>query len=83
MNEFDSAPLRLHSVGCGIDSQGMVYPMLGEDVKTKLMKYDLENGNHVNDIEPDDDWMIALSAEDRRAINEMSGDFKINSKDGE
>ena len=36
MNEFDSVPLRLHSVGCGIDSQGMVYPMLGEDVKTKL-----------------------------------------------
>ena len=88
MHELDIVPLKLHSVGCGINSQGMVYTMLGEDVKTKLTAYDWENGIHINDIEPDGDWMIALSAEDRRAINEMSAsptvsfilksDFKIN-----
>jgi len=82
MNEYESVPLsliRLMSVGCGIDGQGMVYPMLGWDVKTKLMEYDLENRNHINDIEPDDDWMIALSEDDRRIVDQI----KINSKDGE
>ena len=72
MNEFDSVPLRLTSVGCGINSQGMVYPMLGEDVKTKLTAYDWDNGIHINDIEPDGDWMIALSAEDRRAVTTIT-----------
>ena len=68
MHELDIVPLKLHSVGCGINSQGMVYTMLASDITP----YDWKNGIHINDIEPDGDWMIALSAEDRRAINEMS-----------
>ena len=68
MNEFNSVPHRLMSVGCGIDGDGMVYAMYGWDAKTKLMTYDLENGTHIDDIEPDGDWMRALSDGDREAI---------------
>jgi hypothetical protein len=71
MTEFNCVPLRLLSVGCGIDSTGMVYPMLGWDVETKLMAYDLENGNHVNGIASDDDWMLALSEQDRNTVNQI------------
>ena len=68
MNEFDSVPLRLMSVGCGIDGDGMVYAMYGWDVRTKLMSYDMKNGTHIDDIEPDGEWMNALSDGDREAI---------------
>ena len=68
MSEFDSVPITLMSVGCGIDSSGMVYPMFGWDVKTNLMSYDMENGTHINDIEPDGDWALALSEDDRHSI---------------
>ena len=70
-NEFCSVPLTLMSVGCGIDGHGMVYPMFGWDVKTKLMSYDMENGTHINDIEPDGDWALALSEDDRESIKIM------------
>jgi hypothetical protein len=71
ISEPNGVPLRLMSVGCGVDGTGMVYPMLGWDVKTKLMAYDMENGNHINDIEPDDDWTLALSEEDRNTVNQV------------
>ena len=68
MNEFDSVPHKLMSVGCGIDGDGMVYPMYGWDAKTKLMAYDMDNGTHIDDIDPDGEWMHALSDDDRKAI---------------
>ena len=76
MTEFNCVPLRLLSVGCGIDSTGMVYPMLGWDVKTKLMAYDLENGHPVTGIASDDDWMLALSQEDQNTVNQSKGQIK-------
>ena len=71
MSEFNSVPLRLTSVGCGIDGDGMVYAMYGWDVRTKLMTYDMEDGTHINDIEPDGDWMNALSDGDREIVSWM------------
>jgi hypothetical protein len=62
----------LMSVGCGIDGHGMVYAMYGWDVKTKLMAYDMDNGTHIDDIEPDSDWMNALSDDDRQAIARLA-----------
>ncbi len=70
-NEFDSVPHKLMSVGCGIDGDGMVYAMYGWDAKTKLMAYDMDNGTHIDNIEPDGDWMNALSADDRKTIGDM------------
>ena len=71
MSEFNSVPLRLTSVGCDIDGDGMVYAMYGWDVRTKLMTYDMEDGTHINDIEPDGDWMNALSDGDREIVSWM------------
>jgi hypothetical protein len=69
--KYPEMTYELISVGCGVDDNGMLYPMLGRDDKTNLMTYDMENGSHINDIQPDDDWMLALSEEDRTIVNQI------------
>tara|TARA_R100001594_G_scaffold132200_1_gene172287 strand:+ start:203 stop:457 length:255 start_codon:yes stop_codon:yes gene_type:complete len=81
MSEFNSVPLRLSSVGCGIDGRGMVYPMLGWNVKTGLTSYDIDNGVHISDIEPDSDWTLALSDEDRNRIDELRVHYRRGDDD--
>ena len=51
--------INLESVGAGVDSDGMTYPMLADG------GYDYGNGTHIDDIEPDGDWMLALDEADK------------------
>ena len=78
MSEFNSVPLRLSSVGCGIDGGGMVYQMLGWNVKTGLTSYDIDNGVHISDIELDSDWTLALSDMDRNRIDQLRVHYRRN-----
>ena len=54
--------INLESVGTGIDQDGMTYPMLESG------GYDYGNGIHLDDIEPDGDWMNALDEADKIRI---------------
>jgi hypothetical protein len=59
--------INLESVGTGLDwLDGMTYPMLAEG------GYDYDNGIHLDDIERDGDWMLALSDADKIRISWVS-----------
>jgi hypothetical protein len=55
--------INLESVGTGLDKDGMTYPMLEGG------GYDYGNGIHLDDIEPDGDWMQALNEADKIRIS--------------
>lgn len=57
--------INLESVGTGIDTDGMTYTMLEGG------GYDYGNAHHVADIEPDGDWMNALSTKDRQVVKQI------------
>jgi hypothetical protein len=50
--------INLESVSTGLDEDGMTYPMLSNG------GYDYGDGIHIDDIEPDGDWMLALDEAD-------------------
>ena len=50
----------LNSVGSIIAKDGMVYPLNWDD------SIDLDNGVHVNDIDPSGDWWNSLSWQDKQ-----------------
>jgi len=61
---MDKDMTNLESVGTVLDTDGMTYPMLAGG------GYDHDNGIHIDDIEPDGDWMTALSDVDRISVTE-------------
>ena len=66
--------INLESVGTGIDLDGMTYPMLESG------GYDYDNGIHLDDIEPDGDWMLALDEADQGAVDEFRLQAELRSK---
>ena len=58
--------INLESVGTGLDTDGMTYPML------ETGGYDYGNGIHLSDIEPDGDWMMGLSEADKIRLSWVS-----------
>ena len=50
--------VRLESVGTVLDNDGMTYPMLVDG------SYDVNAGEHLDDIPLDSDWMKNLSESD-------------------
>ena len=58
--------IKLNSVGCVIDENGVTYPMLVDG------GYDEDGGFHVNDIE-NEEWFDALSQEDIDTIEDILG----------
>ena len=50
--------VRLESVGTVLDNDGMTYPMLADG------SYDVNAGEHLDDIPLDSDWMKNLSESD-------------------
>ena len=50
--------INLESVGTGLDSDGMTYPMLESG------GYDYGNGIHLDDIDPYGEWFLALTEAD-------------------
>jgi len=56
--------IELVSVGTYIRNDGMTFPM-NADGSTNIYE---EEGVHVCDIEPDEDWMNALSDADRAIV---------------
>jgi hypothetical protein len=58
---------KLESVGTLITSDGWTYPMMFGG------GYDSENGVHVDDIAPDEDWFDNLSATDWAIVKRIRG----------
>lgn len=55
--------IALNSVGCGIDKNGFVFPMLNNG------KYDLEMETHILDID-NKEWFKSLDKKDEEIINQ-------------
>ena len=55
--------INLESVSTGMTNDGMTYPMLSDG------GYDYGNGIHIDNIEPDGEWMQALDEADKIRIS--------------
>ena len=59
--------MELESVGTHMRADGWTYPMLVDDCN-RYRGYAQWAGVHLLDIEPDGDWMTALSDDDRKIV---------------
>jgi hypothetical protein len=62
--------INLESVGTGLRKDGMTYIMLADG------GYDYDSGVHIDDIEPDGDWMQALDEADKIRLGWVKDDLQ-------
>jgi len=74
---------KLESVGTVITSRGWTYPMLTSG------GFDIENGVHLSDIEPDGDWFNGLTTVDKALVEFINetwafvNRYSVMQRDGE
>lgn len=73
LKDTDKMPgWNLESVGTHMRADGWTYPMLVDDCN-RYRGYAQWAGVHLLDIEPDGDWMTALSDDDRKIVEAIGG----------